>query len=131
MAATRPASRRLRAALWIGAALWLALLAAGFTAPGGWTWGMAGSIGHIENFMIALWLVALVLAPLLASRDPLRSTTAIQVYLLAILGIVLSSIRGEALTPLADAPQAVLAALTIGLVLWAHPDRPRLWRLPG
>ena len=53
MTAAGPPSGRLRAALWIGAALWLALLAVGFTAPGGWTWGLTGPVGHIENFMIA------------------------------------------------------------------------------
>jgi len=131
MAGGTSSGGRLRAALLVGAALWLLLLVAGFTAPGGWTWGLPGPVGHIENFMITLWLVGLVLAPLLAALDPLPRTAAIQVYLLAIVGIVLSSIRGEPPSLLADAPQAALAVLTIGLVLWAHPDRGRLWRGSG
>jgi hypothetical protein len=43
---------RLRVALLAGAAVWLLLLVVGFVAPGGWVWGMAGPIGHIENYMI-------------------------------------------------------------------------------
>src|SRR3954471_1600535 len=74
---------RLRLALWAGAVVWLLLLVVGFFAPGGWVWGMAGPIGHMENYMISLWLVGLVLAPLLASRDPLKQTSVIQIYLLA------------------------------------------------
>ena len=46
-----------RLALQAGALLWLVLLLVGFFAPGGWTWGMAGPIGHIENYMISLWAV--------------------------------------------------------------------------
>ena len=57
----------LRVTLVVGAAMWLLLLVVGFFAPGGWVWGMPGPIGHIENFMISLWLVTMVLAPLLAA----------------------------------------------------------------
>jgi hypothetical protein len=119
----------LRWSLRTGAALWLALLAVGFFAPGGWTWGLAGPFGHVENFMIALWVVTLVLAPLLASVDPLARTPAIQVYILGVAGIVLSSLRAEPLELLSDAPQAAIALLTVGLLVWAHPDRSCLWRL--
>jgi hypothetical protein len=41
---------RLAVALVVGATIWLVLLVAGFFAPGGWTWGMAGPVGHIENY---------------------------------------------------------------------------------
>jgi hypothetical protein len=69
---------RLRTVLRAGAVLWFLLLAAGFFAPGGWQWGLPGPVGHMENYVISLWFVALVLAPLLASRNPLGSTGAIQ-----------------------------------------------------
>ncbi|MBV9543626.1 MAG: hypothetical protein JOY61_04550 [Chloroflexi bacterium] len=89
------AARRIRFALWIGAALWLCLLVAGFFAPGGWTWGMPGPVGHMENYVISLWLVVLVVAPLLAARDPSSNLPAMRVYVLGVLAIVLSTIRGE------------------------------------
>jgi hypothetical protein len=73
---------RLAVVLVVGGAIWLVLLLAGFFAPGGWSWGMAGPVGHIENYMISLWLVTLI-APLLAARAPLQRRAAIQVYLWA------------------------------------------------
>ena len=121
-------ARRLRVALLVGAGIWGFLLLVGFFAPGGWVWGMAGPIGHIENYMIGLWLVGLVLAPLLASRDPLGRTSAIQVYLLAVLAIIASTVRGEALKWISDAPPIAAALIAIGLVAWAHPDRATLVR---
>jgi hypothetical protein len=131
-ATARPASVRsaysLRIALLVGAAIWAFLLVVGFFAPGGWTWGMAGPIGHMENYMISLWAVGLVLAPLLASRAPLSNTGTIQVYLLAVVAIVASTFRGEELKWIADAPPIVAALLAIGLVVWFHPDRSALWR---
>jgi hypothetical protein len=63
-------------------AVWLFLLGVGFVAPGGWVWGMAGPIGHIENVMLSLWLVTLVLVPVLAWPDPIGRTAQIQAYLL-------------------------------------------------
>ena len=119
---------RVRVALAIGAAIWLALLVVGFLAPGGWVWGMPGPIGHIENFMISLWLVTLVLAPLLAARDPLARTPTIQVYLLGLLAIAASTIRGEPPEWISDAPPLIAAGLAAGLVIWAHPDRRKLFR---
>ena len=131
--ARRPVSVRsaysLRIALLVGAAIWAFLLIVGFFAPGGWTWGMAGPIGHIENYMISLWAVGLVLAPLLASRAPLVRTTTIQVYFLAVIAIILSTFRGEEPKWIADAPPIVAALLAIGLVASFHPDRAVLWRL--
>jgi uncharacterized membrane protein len=122
-------TRRLRLALRGGAVLWLLLLLAGFFAPGGWVWGMAGPIGHMENYMISLWLVGLVLAPWLASRDPLAQTGSVQVYLLALLAIVVSTYRGEPMKWIADAPPLVSAALSAGAVVAAHPERWSLLRL--
>ena len=120
---------RLRLALLVGAVLWLALLTVGFVAPGGWVWGMAGPIGHIENFMITLWLVTLVVAPVLASRDPLAEAGVIQVYLLGLLGIVISSVRAERPELLGDALPIAAAALSTALVIWVHPERSRLWQM--
>ena len=90
--------------------------------------GMAGPIGHIENFMIGLWLVTLVFAPLLASRDPLTHAGVIQVFLLGLLMIALSSIRREELDLAGDALPLGAAMLSAGLVIWTHPQRARLWR---
>lgn len=123
-----PAARWLRVALLAGVAIWGFLLIVGFLAPGGWVWGMAGPIGHMQNYMISLWLVGLVLAPLLASRDPLGRTAAIQVYLLAVLAIVASTIRNDQLKWISDAPPIVAATIAFGLVVWAHPDRGVLAR---
>jgi hypothetical protein len=125
----RRAASGLRLTLRAGAIVWLLLLVVGFFAPGGWAWGMAGPIGHIENYMIALWLVGLVLAPLLASRDPLGRTGAIQIYLLALLAIVVSTVRGEALKWIADGPPLAAVALSFGAVVLTHPERPALLHL--
>lgn len=119
---------RLRVALGVGVAIWLTLLVVGFLAPGGWVWGMPGPIGHIENFMISLWLVTLVLAPLLAARDPLARTPTIQVYVLGLFAIAVSTIRGETPEWISDAPPLLAAGLATGLVIWAHPDPRRLFR---
>ncbi len=109
----------LRFSLRIGALIWLSLLIVGFFAPGGWMWGMAGPIGHIENFMISLWFVALVLAPLLGSRDPLALRGLIQVFLLGLLAIALSSIRREELDLAGDAlPIGAVLLLGVGLALY-------------
>jgi hypothetical protein len=120
---------RLKNVLRVGAVLWLVLLLAGFFAPGGWQWGMPGPIGHMENYVISLWFVALVLSPLLASSNPLGNTGAIQVYALGVLAIVGSTFRGEQPKWISDAPPLILAALTLGLLVWAHPARETLWRL--
>jgi len=120
---------RLEIALGGGAGLWLALLMIGFVAPGGWHWGWQGSIGHMINYMIALWFVTLVAAPLLAMRDPLHSTAVIQLYFLGMVGVVLSSIRSEHPEFLSDGVPLIVVLLSIGVVLWAHPAPSRLWRL--
>ena len=120
---------RLRIALVVAATIWLLLLLVGFLAPGGWRWGLTGPVGHIENYMICFWLAALVLAPLLAGRDPLGRTSAIQVYLLGLLGIVVSTFRGEPPTLLNDGVPLLAAVLAGGLVIWAHPERGRLRRV--
>jgi hypothetical protein len=118
--------RRLAVVLVVGGAIWLVLLLAGFFAPGGWSWGMAGPVGHIENYMISLWLVTLI-APLLAARAPLQRRAAIQVYLLGVLGVVvLSTFRAETPKLISDAPPLIAAALAIGLVVLAHPQRALL-----
>ena len=118
----------LRWALRGGAVVWLLLLVVGFFAPGGWEWGLAGPIGHIYNYMISFWLVGLVFAPMLASLDPLARTSAIQVYLLAVLGIVVSTFRGEPMKLIADGPPLVAAAACIGAVFFWHPRRALLGR---
>jgi hypothetical protein len=112
---------RLRLALRIGAVVWFLLLAAGFFAPGGWTWGLPGPVGHMENYVISLWLVALVLAPLIAARDPERQSGALLVYALGIAAILVSTVRGEPPKLISDAPPWIAAALTLGLLAWAYP----------
>ena len=120
---------RLRLALRVGAAIWFFILLAGFFAPGGWTWGMPGPMGHMENYVISLWLVALVLAPLIASRDPLRLQAAMLIYLLGIAAILVSTVRGEPPKLISDAPPWVAALISVGLLVWAHPEPARLLRL--
>jgi hypothetical protein len=127
-AADVPAVGGVRLALRAGAVVWLLLLVAGFFAPGGWVWGMAGPVGHVYNYVISLWLVGLVIAPILASVDPARRTSAVQIYLLAVLGIVVSTVRGEQLKMIADGPPLVAAAVCIGAVVLCHPRRPLLLR---
>ena len=90
---------------------------------------MAGPLGHIWNYVISLWFVTLVLSPLLAYWDPLNRILAIQIYLLGILAIVLSTFRAERFDLLSDGVPLTAAALTAGLVIWSHPERARLWRL--
>jgi hypothetical protein len=116
-----PNLARLRIGLYVGAALWLLLLLAGFFAPGGWTWGNPGPAGHMQNYVISLWFVALVLAPVFAARDPERNAGALVVYLLGIAAILLSTIRGEPPKLIADAPPWAVAILSVGLVAWARP----------
>ena len=123
------AARRLRIALGFGALVWLLLLAVGFVAPGGWKWGIAGPFGHMQNYLISFWFVLLVLTPLLATMHPLESTPVIQIYLLGIGAIIVSTFRNEPPEPLSDAVPLSAAALTAGLVAWAHPERGRLWRI--
>lgn len=120
---------RLRLALRLGAVVWFLLLAAGFFAPGGWTWGMPGPVGHMENYVISLWLVALVIAPVIASLDPRRQTGALVVYLLGVLAILVSTIRGEPPKLISDAPPWIAAVLTVGVLMWAHPRPSRMLRL--
>jgi hypothetical protein len=120
--------RRVHVALGFGAVIWLALVLVGFLAPGGWQWGMAGPVGHIENYMISLWIVTLVLAPLLAIRDVSRGDGMIRVYLLGILAIVLSTFRAEDLRLISDAPPLAAAVLTAAAVLLTHPNRASLLR---
>lgn len=78
--------------------------------------------------MISLWFVTLVLAPLLALRDPLRNTGTVQVCLLGVLAVVASTLRDQPLDlkPVADIPPLTAALVTASLLLWAHPDRSQL-----
>ena len=122
-------SSRLRWALGVGAAVWLLLLLAGFFAPGGWTWGTPGPIGHIQNYVISLWLVTLVLAPLLAARSAPNTHGALAVYVLGILAILVSTIRGEPPKLISDAPPWAAAILSVGLLVWALPGPVALLRL--
>lgn len=125
-AVAAPPTGVLRLALQLGALVWLVLLVVGFFAPGGWVWGMAGPIGHIENYLISLWFVGLVDTPLIASVDPLGRSAAVQVYLLAILAIGVSTARAEALKLIADGPPLAIAAACIGAVIVCHPRRSLL-----
>ena len=120
--------RRVHVALGVGAVIWLALVVVGFFAPGGWQWGMPGPIGHIENYMISLWIVTLVLAPLLAIRDVSRGDGMIRVYLLGILAIAVSTFRAEEPKLISDAPPLAAALVTAVSVLLTHPNRASLLR---
>ncbi len=117
---------RLRVALGVGAAIWLLLLTAGFFAPGGWTWGMPGPVGHMENYVISLWFVSLVLAPILAARDTERQAGVVLIYMCGILAILVSTLRGEPPKVISDVPPWSAAVLSVGLFAWSHP---RPWSL--
>ena len=115
-------AHRVRIGLLVGAAIWLVLLVVGFFAPGGWVWGLPGPVGHSYNFMISLWVVGLVLAPVLASRAPFERVAAIQVYVLAVAAMCAIAIRGEPREWVSD------ALISVGLVLWSYPSRGTLLR---
>ncbi|MGI8691113.1 MAG: hypothetical protein ACR2M3_21235 [Thermomicrobiales bacterium] len=70
----------------------------------------------------------IALAPLLAMRDSLRNTAAIQVYLLGLVAIIASSIRPEHPELTSDGQPVSIALLSIGVVVWAHLRRSQLWR---
>lgn len=114
-------TNRLEIALGGGAGIWLFLLAVGFFAPGGWHWGWPESIGHMVNYMNSL-------CPLFAMRDPLHNTAAIQVYLLGLVAIMVSSIRAERPKLAGDGLPIIIAAISIGSAIGARPKRSQLWR---
>lgn len=74
----------------------------------------------MKNYVISLWIVVLVLAPLLAAGDPERYAGAIHVYVLGILAILISTIRGEMPKLISDAPPWAAAAVALGLLVWAR-----------
>jgi hypothetical protein len=57
-----------------------------------------------------------------------RRTSAVQIYLLAVLALVVSTFRGEPMKLIADGPPLVAAALCIGAVVLFHPRRSLLLR---
>ena len=118
---------RARLALWLSAAIWLLVLITGFLVPAGWRWGLPGLYGHINNFMITLWLVAMVAAPLLASRGVRAGRSAAQVFLLADLAVIAASLP-RPITFLNEGLPILLALLTAAALLATHPDRLRLLR---
>jgi hypothetical protein len=79
----------------------------------------------MDRFMAALWLVTLVLAPLLACRDPVRFRAAMDVHLLGVLGIVLADFHAEPPWLFTHARYVAAAALSTGLVLWANISTPQ------
>lgn len=81
------------------------------------------------NYLITFWVVTLVFAPLLALRDPLQRTVAIQIYFLGLLGIAISTLRGERPTITSDAIPLALVALSVSIVVWSHPQRSALWHV--
>ena len=117
--------QRLRLALRLSALLWFLLLFVGFFAPGGWTWGMPGPIGHMQNYVISLWIAVLVLAPLLAARNPVLLSGALVVYVLGIAAVLLSTVRSEPPELLSDGPPWVVALVSVGLLVWADPQLAR------
>ena len=114
-------------ALRVGALIWLLTLATGFLVPAGWRWGLPGLYGHINNFMITLWLVGLIAAPLLASRGAHSGRSAAQVYLLANLAVIVASLPRE-FTLLHEGLPIALGLLCSAWVLAVHPERLRLLR---
>lgn len=114
---------RLRVALGVGAAAWLLLLAAGLLLPGGWIRTLSPRASLPELGLVVFWIVVLVLAPLLALRDPLRRRSALNVYLIGVLGLMTgtfaSRLWGEIPIDLSGGVPAA-ASLSAGLILWAY-----------
>ena len=81
---------------------------------------MPGPVGHMENYMISLWFVSLVVAPMIAAYDRDRQPGALLVYLLGVVAILLSTIRSEPPKLISDAPPWVAALISVGLVVWAR-----------
>ncbi|MFN8524790.1 MAG: hypothetical protein U0821_16970 [Chloroflexota bacterium] len=123
---SRGGTTGLRAALLAGAAIWLLLLIVGFFAPGNWTWGLPGPVGHMMKFMIALWFVILVVVPTLAAVAPERGRQATQIYLLGCLAMLVATVRFDEFVWLSQGSLYVTVLLTAGSVVWAHPDRRSL-----
>jgi hypothetical protein len=115
-----PSVGKLRVALGVGAAIWLFLLAAGLVEPVGWAGGLTRPIGRTENYVIWLWVVTLILAPLLACRHPLRYRGAVDVYLLGVLSVIVSTFLAGAPEIPGDAAPIAAALLSAGLMLWAR-----------
>jgi hypothetical protein len=118
-----PLLGRLRLALGLGAAIWCFTLVRGFVVVNGWTSLMPGPISITSFYMVALWLVTLVLAPLLAFRNPVRHRAALDVYLLGVLAVLgatfVARLEGD-LPMFLGGGVPIAAALTAGLVLWAY-----------
>jgi len=114
-----PPVARLRLALGVGAAVWLYLLLAGFVTPGE-TWEMALPIRRMASYAGSLWFVTLVLAPLLACRDPFRHRGAMQVHLVGVLAVIVSTFLAGRPEVRSDAAPIAAAVLSAGLVLWAY-----------
>jgi hypothetical protein len=120
-------SRPAALTLWVGAAVWLTLLIVGLLVPAGWKWDLPGLYGHINRFMISLWAVGLVAAPLLAWRAGTGGRAAAQVYLLANLAVILSSVQGP-LDPRNEGVPIAVALLNLLCLLRFHPERLGLLR---
>ena len=103
------------------------MLVAGFLAPAGWQWGLPGLYGHINNFMITLWLVGLVAAPLLASTDRTSGRSAAQVYLLANLAVIVASLP-RPFTLVNEGVPIGVGLLCSAALLYFHPERLGLLR---
>jgi hypothetical protein len=111
-------------ALGLGAAIWCFTLVSGFVVVNGWASLIPGPISIASSYVVALWLVTLVLAPLLAFRNPVCHRAALDVYVpawvLAVLGTTfIARLEGDLLVFLGGGVP-IAAALTAGLVLWAH-----------
>jgi hypothetical protein len=118
-----PVVGRLRLALGLGAAIWCLTLVSGFVVVNGWASLMPGPISIASSYVVALWLVTLVLAPLLAFRNPVRHRAALDVYLLGVLAVLgttfIARLEGD-LPMFLGGGVPIAAALTAGLVLWAY-----------
>jgi hypothetical protein len=118
-----PLLGRLRLALGLGSAIWCFILVSGFVVADSWTSLMPRPINVTGLYMVALWLVALVLAPLLACRDPVRHRAALDVYMLGVLAILGATFLGRLQAELPvflGGGVPIAAALAAGLVLWAY-----------
>jgi hypothetical protein len=114
---------RLRLALVVSAGTWLFLILAGLTAADSWVSELAHSIRAPQHYIVAGWLLTLVLAPLLAYRDPFRYRAMFNGYLVAMLLVIISLFVLKMLgtvPAVLDRSIPIATALASGLVLWAH-----------
>lgn len=114
---------RLRLALGVGAGVWLFLIVASLTTAAEWVPALADSLRAPQSYIVAGWLAALVVSPLIACGDPFRYRPMCNVYLAAMLLVIvgLFALKMQGTVPsILDRSIPIATTLASGLVLWAY-----------